>query len=179
MTASFPEIPDLKALAALLGVEIDPETKQEAVLNLLLSAPGADEYLRTKYEVPSSPPGTLGMLVGKTRIFFNLERCKQLKGDAMTALAVYATTQSAPVAFFAASARKLYDNLLLLTEDEVEVVRSFFSLSNGKPYDNPVAEQALRAKFAGTAIALDDLLDGLERKGVVSKRRGGSLILVY
>ncbi len=176
--AGFHELRDVRALAALLGVELDRDTDPSELLRLLEAAPDAEEYLRTVVEIPEGVPGTLQMLVPRTRLFFNVERSKQLWGDAMVAAAVYLMTQSAPAAFLAASARKVYDNLTLLTEDEAEVVRDFFPLSGGKPYRNPIEESALRARFAETLVPLDDVLDRLERKGIVAKRRGGLLILV-
>ncbi len=169
----------MRALAARLGVEIDEETSANAVLNLVREAPDVEEYLRVEFEFPLIAPGQLGMLVPKTRLFVNVERSKQLWGDAVVALAVYVMTQSAQTAFFVASARKLYNNLTMLTDDESEVVRDFFALSGGRPYQNPIEEAALRPRFAETLVPLDDVLDRLEKKGVIAKHRGGRLLLVF
>ncbi len=176
----FNEIADSHALAALLGVDLPPDVSGSTLLNLLRDAPNAEQYLRLRTEVPQLRPGVvMGYLVPKTRIFFNVERSKQLWGDAMVAGAVFSMTQSAPAAFFAASARKLYDNLTLLSDDEAEVVRDFFVLSTGRPYDAPVEEAALRKRFVDTSVPLDAVLDKLERNGIVAKRRGGLLHLVF
>jgi hypothetical protein len=176
--AGFDEVRDVSSLAALLAVELNGDPNPGAVLNLLRDAPNAEEYLRVRVEMPKGIPGTMQMLVPRTRIFFNLERSKQLWGDAMVAVAVFAMTQSAPAAFFAATARKVYDNLVILSEDETEVVHDFFTLTAGRPYQTPVKEEALRARFAETLIPLDEVLDHLERKGIVTTRRGGLLSLV-
>lgn len=175
----FSELPDAAALAALTGVDLPADIRPSAILDLLRDAPEADEYLTLRTEMPQIQPGVLGYLVPKTRIFFNVERCKQLWGDAMVAGAVFTMTQSAPAAFFAASARKVYDNLVLLNDDEAEVVRDFFALSAGRPYDTPIEETALRRRFDETSLSLDAVLDKLERKGIVAKRRGGMLLLVF
>lgn len=173
----FEEVSDLNSLGMLVGVRVDDDVDQDAVLALLRTAPNADEYLTIIRETPALPPGTLGLVFAKTRVFFNLTRCNQLWGDAVVALAVYAMTQSGPAAFFAATVRKLYDNIALLSDDEAEVVRDFFALSSGNPYRTPIQETVLSERFARTSIAVDDVLDRLERKGIVVSHRGGGLTL--
>lgn len=173
------ELPDVRTLVSLVGVAVPDEIRTNGVLQLLREAPDADQYLQVRVELPQATPGVMSYLVPRTRIFFNVERSKQLWGDAMVAGAVFAMTQSAPAAFFAASARKLYDNLVLLNDDEAEVVRDVFDLSGGRPYDVPIKEDDLRARFAETLVPLNTVLDSLERKGIVAKRRGGLLLLVF
>ncbi|MGO1974590.1 MAG: hypothetical protein ACTH2Q_16660 [Propionibacteriaceae bacterium] len=56
--------------------------------------------------------------------------------------------------------------------------RDFFALSDGEPYRTAIEESALRVRFADTAVPLDDVLDRLERKEVIAKRRGDRLIPV-
>ena len=95
----------------------------------------------------------------------------------MVALAVYSMTLSTPAAFFAATARKLYDNFNLLSEDEAEVVHVMIALAGGRPYTTPVPEAKLHAAYVDATVSLDALLDSLELKKVIQKRRGGRLIL--
>lgn len=169
----------MRAVATRLGIEIDEKVSANAVLNLVREAPDVDEYLEVRVEVPPMRPGQLGMLVPKTRIFVNLARSKQLWGDAIIALAVFVLTQSLPIGSFLAMARKLYDNFTMLTDDEAEVVRDFFVLTGGRPYQSPIEEAALRPRFAGTLIPLDDVLEQLEAKGIITRRHDGRLVLVF
>lgn len=175
----FVELVEARSLAKLVEVAFDEQTDPYAVINLLRDAPESDQYLKVEVDLPRLDPGEMGLLFARTRIFFNVERSKQLWGDAMVALAVLALTQSAPIAFFVTSARKLYDNLRVLTEDEAEVVRDIVVLAYGDPYRTPIKEDSLRSRFAGTSVPLDDILDGLERKGVLAKHRGDRLSLVF
>lgn len=175
----FVELVEARSLAKLVEVVFDEQTDPYAVINLLRDAPESDQYLKVEVDLPRLDPGEMGLLFARTRIFFNVERSKQLWGDAMVALAVLALTQSAPIAFFVTSARKLYDNLRVLTEDEAEVVRDIVVLAYGDPYRTPIKEDSLRSRFAGTSVPLDDILDGLERKGVLAKHRGDRLSLVF
>lgn len=175
----FVELLEARSLAELVRVAFDEQTDPNAVINLLRDAPESDQYLKVEVDSPKLEPGEMGLLFARTRIFFNVERSKQLWGDAMVALAVLALTQSAPVAFFVTSARKLYDNLLVLTEDEAEVVRDIVVLANGDPYRTPIKEDAIRLRFADTLVPLDEVLDGLERKGVLARHRGDRLSVVF
>lgn len=172
----FKEVPDLSTLGQLVGIRIDAGLKENTVLELLRGAPNSDKYFTVVLETPT-PLDALAVVVPRTRVFFNLARCKQLWGDAVVALAVYAMTQSAPAAFFAATVRKIYDNFMLLSDDEAEVVRDFFALSTGDPYRHPIPEPALRERFTHTTIPIDEVLDTLERKGIIVSHRGGGLTL--
>lgn len=179
VVGSFREVSSARELAQLLAIELDDTTTPAVLLTLLSGAPDAHQYLRVKDGLSHIDPGSMGLVVGRTRIFFNVERSKQLWGDAMVAAAVYAMTQSAPSAFFAASARKLYDNLRLLTDEEADVIREMFALSHGDPYRTPVAETMLTSRFHGTLVPIDDVLDRLIDKGVVAERRDGRLVVVF
>ncbi|MGV0041663.1 hypothetical protein [Mycobacterium colombiense] len=176
--SDWPEVENAEALVAEAG--LDPaliEGQGAKILELMSRAPESSRYLEIKTEYPKMPPGHVGFMVPHTRIFFNVGRCKEFWGDAMVALSVYAMTLNTPAAFFAATARKLYDNFTLLNEDEAEVVHVLIALAGGHPYTTPVQESKLHAAYIDATVSLDELLDSLERKNVIQKRRVGQLIL--
>lgn len=149
------------------------------LLERLLLAPASGQYLRVEADEHSAAPGEFDIYVPGTRFFFNVTACRELRGDVMVALVAYLATHSAPVAATAAALRKLNDNLTRLTEDEVMAVRAIIRACPGNPYEVPVAEVAVRERFHGDPDAVDDLLDALQSKGVISGRRGGRVQLVY
>jgi hypothetical protein len=173
------EIADADALATQLGFgRITPEAASR-ILETITQMPYSDRYVKIRIEFPELPPGNIGYMVPRTRIFFNLRRCKEFWGDAMVALATYLFTQSPQAAFIAATIRKVYDNLVLLSEDEAEVIHVLIGLARGDPYGIPVPEEALRSAHTDATVSINDLLDSLERKNVLERRREGKLILVY
>jgi hypothetical protein len=148
-------------------------------LELLLLATQSHRYLQVKQDATSSTPGTFDIKVAGTRFFFNLTACKEFHGDIAVALTTFLVTHSVPVAAIAAALRKLSDNLHLLTGDEVALVRAIIRACPGNPYEQPVAEDAVRTRFRGDPDAVDDLLDSLQRKQVIEGRRRGRVKLVY
>jgi hypothetical protein len=97
----------------------------------------------------------------------------------MVALVAFLATRSAPVAAGAAALRKLYDNLALLSPEEARLVRAIIRACPGNQYDQPVTEADVRAAFRGDRERIDDLLDGLQTKGIISGRRRGRLQLIF
>jgi len=176
--STWPEVDGIEQIVVEmdLGDALVDDHKSE-VLALLRQAPESSTYLDVRFEHQALPSGQLGYIVPRTRIFFNVGRCKEFWGDAMVALAVFSMTHSTPAAFFAATARKLYDNLTLLSAEEAEVVHVLVALSGGRPYSTPVAESRLQAAYVDATVSLDELLDSLEKKDVIEKRRGGQLLL--
>jgi hypothetical protein len=172
------EVENAEALVTALGLDASSTEGQGAkLLELIRRAPESSTYLNIKTEYPKSEPGKLGYVVPRTRIFFNFGRCKEFWGDAMVAVAVFSLTHSTPAAFFAATARKLYDNLTLLSEDEAEVVHVLIGLAGGRPYTTPVPESRLHDAYFEATVSIDTLLDSLERKNIIQKRRPDQLIL--
>jgi hypothetical protein len=172
------EITDAGALPSELGFDqVAPEAAGR-LLEAVTTAPHSDQYIRVETELPRLPRAVSGQMVPRTRIFFNVSKCKEFWGDAMVALAAYLVTQSTQVAFVAATIRKVYDNLVLLSEDEAEVVHVLIGLSRGSPYVIPVSEEALRRAYTGASVSINALLDALESKQVLERRREGMLILV-
>jgi hypothetical protein len=148
-------------------------------LERLLLAPDSGRFLRVEIDERSSAPGGFDMRVAGTRFFFNVSACKSFKGDVAVALTAYLATHSVPVATVAAALRKLADNLKLLTDDEVALVRAIIRSSSGNAYDEPVAVAAVRDCFEGDPDAVDDLLDSLQDKGVIDGRRRDRVKLVF
>lgn len=148
-----------------------PGVSRDALL-LLGEVPEAAPYLHVRVEYPTPPFGAMGMMVPRTKIFFDVSRCRQLRGDAVVAFAVYSMTQSAPAAFFATSVRKLIESLQYLSDDEDEVVRALCVRSKGQPYSLGVPESVLVAAFAETLVDAVGTIDRLEEKGIVRRTRG-------
>lgn len=174
----FKELTTQEELLEIARVSIDDEHHLNAILDLLSEAPHADEYIRVVTELPEFVPGQWGLVVSRTRLFIDVQSFRPMWGDAMVAIAAYSVTQSAPAAFFASIARKAFDSLSLLSDDEAEVVRDFFALSSGRPYDVPIREADLRLRFVDTVVPLDEVLDALQRKKIITKRRPEHLILM-
>lgn len=173
------EVADAGALRTALGFDpVAPEAFAR-LLDAVTEAPHSDEYVKVRTEFPRLPRGLSGYLVPRTRIFFNIRRCKEFWGDAMVALATYLITQSTQAAFIAATIRKTYDNLALLSEDEAEVVHVLIGLSRGDPYVIGVSEEALKSAYTDATVSINSLLDALERKNVIERRREGMLTLVH
>lgn len=147
-------------------------------LGLLLLAPNAGRYLRVG-EDKLLPPGQFGYMLPGRRYFFNVSACREFWGDAMVALAAFLATQSTPAAAAAAALRKLYDNLARLSAEEGELVRAIMRACPGNPYEQPVEEADIRPAFRGAPERVDDLLDALQAKGVISGRRGNRVQLVF
>lgn len=174
MTGQWVEIDAEADLAALLGVETGAAVSpHDAML-----APDSAKYLRVETTMPSLPPGQVGYLVPRTRIYFNVSACRQLWGDAMVALSAYLVTQSAPAAAAATTFRKLYSSLKLLSPEEAALVHAIIECAGSNPYESPVSESDLHAAL-GDTDGVDDLLDALQRKGVISTRRGGRIQLTF
>jgi len=148
----------------------------EPLLERMLLAPDSGRYLRVEAEEQT---GDFAYLVPHTRFFFNVTACKELRGDAVVALVAFLATHSAPAAATAAALRKLNDNLARLSDEELEVVRAVMAACDGNPYEVAVPEDDVRQCYGGDSDALDDLLDALQQKGVISRHRGGRVTLVY
>lgn len=148
-------------------------------LERLILAPDSNLYLRVEPDEESSAAGTFDIRVPGTRWYFNVSACRSLKGDIMVALTAYLATHNVPIAAAAAALRKLGINLSRLSEDEVVVVRTIVRVCPGNPYEDPVPEEDVRARFRGDPGKLDDLLDGLQAKGIVEGRRRNRIRLVY
>jgi hypothetical protein len=147
-------------------------------IDRLLLAPDSGRYLRVEPEPPLRP-GEFGYAIPGTRYFFNVTACRELKGDAIVALAAFLATRSAPAAAAAAALRKLYDNLTPLSDEEAQIVRAIIRACPGNPYDMPVAAAEVRQAFRGDPERVDDLLDGLQGKGIISGRRGDRIQLTF
>ncbi len=143
------EVRDGQELVNALGVAAD-----EATADLLLLAPESDLYLTTRTELPAVAAGTMGYLIPHTRFFFNVSACRQFWGGAMVALTTYLATNSPQASFVAATLRKAYDNLTLLTEDEAELVHVVIGLCSGNPYRVPVREEAVMRSYTDSAVSV-------------------------
>lgn len=149
------------------------------MLERLLLAPGSSAYLRVEADDGPLESGVFGYGLPGTRWYFNVSACRSLKGDVVVALVAYLATHSIPVAAGAATLRKLSDSLRRLSADEVAVVRAIVRVCPGNPYELPVPEQAVRSAFRGAPDTLDDLLDGLQAKGILEGRRRDRIKLVF
>jgi hypothetical protein len=145
----------------------------------LLLAPESARYLRTETEMPQLPPGQYGLMVPRTRYFFNVSACRELRGDIVVALGTFLATHNAPAAAAIAALRKLQENLKRLSPEELALVRVIVSVCPGNPYKEPVAEVDIGDASGESAEKVNALLDSLQNKGVLSARREGRVQLTY
>lgn len=165
------------------GAEVLEELGLDGVGTLtfeqLLLAPESARYLRTETEMPQLSPGQYGLMIARTRYFFNVSACRELRGDVAVALATFLMTHSAPTAAAIAALRKLQENLKRLSTEELGLVRVIVRVCPGNPYKEPVAEVDIRDASGEPAQKLNELLDSLQEKGVLSTRRDGRVQLTY
>jgi hypothetical protein len=146
-------------------------------LQQLLLAPESASYLRVDEVYGQLPPGHWGFMLPRARYFFNVSACRDLRGDIMIALVTYLMTGNASASAAVSVLRKVHANLKRLSADEL--VRAIMRACPGNPYKDPVAEADVLSEFGGAAETVDDLLDSLQSKGVVSPRRAGRVQLIY
>lgn len=173
------EITDAGALRTALGFNpIAPEAFAR-LLDAVTEAPHCDEYVKVRTEYPRLPSGLSGYLIPRTRIFFNIRKCKEFWGDAMVALATYLITQSTQACLHCCDNQEDVRQSRPVSEEEAEVVHVLIGLSRGDPYAIPVSEEALKSAYTDATVSINRLLDALERKHVLERRREGMLLLVY
>jgi hypothetical protein len=178
MTNSF-QLDNPDDLGRKINFTLPEGTTWSRILDLLITVPESARFIELRDVPPAYIPGVFQMIVPHTRFFLDMEKFKQLRGDSMLALAVYATTQSAPAAFFASSVRKITENLKLLSDDENEVVKDYLARANNNPYGVGMAVADLQKGFVDTLIPFDAVLSSLEKKGVIIRQDGDTVLLAF
>ncbi len=163
------------AASGLQDVEVP-----EGLLDWLMQAPGSDQFLVKRIEWPTMQPGTIGLLVPHTQFYFNVSAFGRSWGSALIALAAaLADTEHAEIVIGAAIAGEVCERFKRLTEDEAELVHVIIGKCHGNPYTSPVPERAVMDAYVDAKVSVDDLLQSLEDRGVIRKRRGGAIQLVF
>jgi hypothetical protein len=173
------EVASGNEVAAALGMDRLIEGDEPVgLLSALMVAPDSQLWLRARSDDGGGKPGQMDWVVPRTRFFLNVTECRRFWGDAATAAIVYYASHSVPLTIITGSVRKLVNNLKRLTPAEAELVRIIFAAAPGNPYRESVPEADVRRAYRKYRDPIDDLLDAIEKKGVIEKRRGGRIQLV-
>ncbi len=122
-------------------------------------------------DVQRLPPDLMHAMVGRTRVWVDLDAWKTVRGDVVSAAVVYELTHSPVWAAAIAVARKLWGTVQALDDDEVEIVARIRSVSQGDLYGLGAAEQDLERNWPDDVALLHERLDRLQAKGVLARRR--------
>lgn len=163
-------------------VRIQDSAQADALAGLLLQTPRSEQYLEVRADVSewAGPDAALGMLVSRTRVFFNVTRFKELRGELVVAILTHQITQDPAAATLLTAAYTLLRNLTVLSDDEAEVVRVMLALAGSAPHPGVVAEDDVRRAYQDATIELNPILDGLQQKGIIERRRpDGHLAVVW
>jgi hypothetical protein len=166
-------------IPALLGIETS--MTEDDLADLLMLLPDRDAYIALDNPQSSAAPTgpAFRLQVPGTRLFINLNACRELKGDILLAFLLWGWSQNLPLSVLMASVRKLGNNLRLLSEDESEVVGVIARLANGDAYGVGVPIATLADAYADASIDLAYLLDSLENKLVITRDRQDQIRLVW
>ena len=173
------EVTSLSVLADVLDLEI-PIATDNVLSAIAALLDEEDGWWRTTSELESRlPKDGFGYQILNTRFFFNVTEAKRVSGDLVLVAAAYLQTQNLPLSGALGVLRNLKNNLKMLTEDELEVVRVIIGKAgNVNPYSVGVPEARVRDAYVDASVDIDRLLDSLERKKVVEKVRVGKIRLV-
>lgn len=158
------------AAAKLLGVEVADEDSVNGALALLLTTPDTDDFVRGDDFAPGKVRD-LEYRVPRTRLFVNVERLKDVRGDALAALAVWLISNSPTWAAAVAALRKVASAIRLMTADEANiyeaVLRETTSASRSVSTGRLIKSSGIRRR------QLEVLLDAMVVKGLVERDRDG------
>lgn len=107
------------------GVQIN----ESNLVSLLASEPISEDVLRIETTLPSLPPGTVGYIVPKTRLFINKPKARDIGWDAVTAAGVYVLTGSVSLATGAQMFQRALRMMRVLSADEADIVIVMAALS--------------------------------------------------
>lgn len=182
------EITAEQDLSPFLGTQVELGESRHRLLDALSALPGSADWLMEdtpppiRWDDPEvyvwDDPGVY-VQIRRSRLYFNVSKAKKVRADWVVLLIAYLASGNLGLASILSAANKLRENLAILTEDEVEVLGVIRGLAHGNPYATPVSEQAVREAYRDATISIDQLLDSLERRGVIRTERGGMLRMVF
>ena len=172
MDDGWVELTVAEAMNAIGAPRADGAVSQ-AAFELLLGQPVSREWLRTETTWPKLPPGVMGHLVPRTRIFVNKARAKELRGDVYATASVYCFTQSLTAASAVSLFRKIANSVKMLTEDEVDLLLVVLGTSSKKPPVRPASLADVQAAYDGEGGDLRARLSALTARGVLVADSGG------
>lgn len=173
------DITDAAALAQVLDLELPGDTK--LLYSILTAALDRDQWtvVRTVDPSASTLPGTLGMQVLQTRVYFNVGEARKLWGDVAIFGAAFLVTQNTTLAAALTLLKKLKDTVKTLTTDEKELVAVIIGLARpDNPYATSVLEADVKSAYLDATVDVDTLLDALQRKNVIRTERVDKVRLV-
>jgi hypothetical protein len=169
------EVDEREALRLLLGeVPSIGNLEYLPIFVRELSRALGEEVLRVVTEYPDSnglPPDLLHAMIGRTRVWVDLDEWKSVRGDVVAAAVVYQLTHSPVWAAAIAIARKLSGTVRALSEDEMEIVARIATAAHGDLYVHGASEQDLENAWPDDTALLHQRLDELQSKGVLRKQR--------
>ena len=136
-------------------------------------------WWKSELEFPTSRrnPHLSELIIPKTRLYVNLTEARKLRIDLLILL-VASLAAGPAVGGALTAAKKLHEALRWLTDDEAELVGVVAGLARPNPYDNPVAESDIRRAYADATLDVNALLDGLEARKILRRRRPAHVQLV-
>ncbi|MBK6441189.1 MAG: hypothetical protein IPH27_16330 [Actinomycetales bacterium] len=144
------------------GVQIN----ESNLVSLLASEPISEDVLRIETTLPSLPPGTVGYIVPKTRLFINKPKARDIGWDAVTAAGVYVLTGSVSLATGAQMFQRALRMMRVLSADEADIVIVMAALSGGRPYDVSVPISKIQSAYEEDSAKVAPLLAGLRKRGI-------------
>ncbi len=167
------EVDEKEALRLLLG-DVPAPGPYLSMFVRELSLAFDEQPLRVVIEHPDVrrlPSDPLHAMVGRTRVWVDLDTWKTVRGDIVAAAIVYELTHSPVWATAVTVARKLWGTVRALSDDEIEIVARISTAANGDLYRLGATEQDLEDSWPDEITLLHQRLDALQAKGVLTKRR--------
>lgn len=170
--SSFLEAAEAIGVSALEGIDSGPEWR---FLQTLCGETMLGDFVELRQVTVPTPGGSLGYLVPRTKVFIDVDRCKELRGDLAVAVAIWAWTQNIPAAAAIATMRKMADCIQTIDDSEHEVLLTIIQMSKGRPYDTTVNEAEVLRLFANAPFDINQVLDELQRRKIIAVVRPAGL----
>jgi hypothetical protein len=151
-----------QARLAQRGVHLD----NQLLASLLAAQPVSEGVLMVETTLPSLPPGHLGMIVPRTRLFINRPKAHDLGWDAITAAGVFVLTGSASLAAGAQLFQRALRMMRVLAADEADLAIVMANLSEGRPTDISLPISRIESAYEEDSAKVAPLLKGLRKRGI-------------
>lgn len=116
--------------------------------------------------------------LGVFNVYVNVGKLKSMWVDASIALGVTLLTLGNPLPVVLTLVARAVVSLQVLDEDEAELVHVILRMSEGTAYERPLDEARVRGAYHEATVSIDDLIDRLIARGVVTRHPRG-LQLVF
>ncbi len=158
-----------RARLTRLGVKVN----DTQLVSLIAAQPVSEDVLTVEITFPPLPPGHLGMIVPKTRLFINKPKARDIGWDAVTAAGVYVLTGSASLATGAQLFQRALRLMRVLSTAEADLAIVMASLSNGRPTAVSIPSSTIEAAYEEDAAKVMPLLSGLRKRGIAIEDADG------